>query len=434
MHWIDHLFPNLKRSPTSKMHLVLMYRHVSLILTSVFFLATNHYTSFIFKLSVIVCLYIATLILTNLLRKYIENVIVIKWIIIIETIGLTLLLIPTGGILSPFIWYALNPVLIAASFQSAIVCWGILTIYLSSATFIAFMFFNIKLSTIFEEYSYIYLVSLLTTLLVSLFSGLTKILDEKAKELIQLNEKLTVLNGKYKEALEIVTSLNEDMNNYTAKMVAIEEQNRIANEIHDSVSQRLFGLVYSLHSLQLKSRNISQDELITEFQFLKQTANTTMIELRKAIYSLSLIKKGEQPFLVLVQNYLKEFARLSDIKIDINIKGDETIISSQLKKALYRIILEACGNSVRHGQCKIIRINLVILSNHIELTILDDGIGFNISKLEIKKEKGIGLYNIQSIVKSFGGIFKINEGYEKGTRVYINIPKGDMFMKKVVGS
>ena len=55
-----------------------------------------------------------------------------------ETIGLTLLLLPTGGISSPFIWYALNPVLVAASFLTPLFCWGILAFYLGSATFIAY--------------------------------------------------------------------------------------------------------------------------------------------------------------------------------------------------------------------------------------------------------------------------------------------------------
>ena len=75
------------------------------------------------------------------------------------------------------------------------------------------------------------------------------------------------------------------------QMIVIEEQNRIANEIHDSVSQRLFGIVYSLHSLQAKSQNITREELNQEYQFLSQSANTTIKELRAAIYRL---KFGEE--------------------------------------------------------------------------------------------------------------------------------------------
>ena len=52
------------------------------------------------------------------------------------------------------------------------------------------------------------------------------------------------------------------------QLIIIEEQNRIANEIHDSVSQKLFGIVYSLHSLQIKSEIITKEELDIEYKFL----------------------------------------------------------------------------------------------------------------------------------------------------------------------
>ena len=78
------------------------------------------------------------------------------------------------------------------------------------------------------------------------------------------------------------------------QMLVIEEQNRIANEIHDSVSQRLFGIVYSLHSLQVKSRTMTKEELNEEYQFLSQSANTTIKELRSAIYRLSSVKNRRE--------------------------------------------------------------------------------------------------------------------------------------------
>ena len=41
------------------------------------------------------------------------------------------------------------------------------------------------------------------------------------------------------------------------------------------------------------------------------------------------------------------------IRIDYQLTGDETLLSDELKQALYRIICEACGNAVRHGQCSV---------------------------------------------------------------------------------
>ena len=152
------------------------------------------------------------------------------------------------------------------------------------------------------------------------------------------------------------------------QMVIIEERNRIANEIHDSVSQRLFGIVCSLHSLQAKSREMTTEELNEELQFLSQSASTTLKELRAAIYRLSSTKNGEESLFVRLQTYLDEYARLHAIRIDCQLTGDEATISDALKQALYRIICEACGNAVRHGQCQVIEIRLSLLD---ENTILE---------------------------------------------------------------
>ncbi|WP_342600203.1 ATP-binding protein [Psychrobacillus sp. FSL H8-0483] len=562
MHWTSQVYSFIEKNPSSKPHLVLVYRYISLILTSCFFLLGPPQSPFVFKVGLVVSLGVAAWILTDLQRKYVGNSKVLKTIVLTETIGLTLLLIPTGGIESPFIWYALNPVLAAASFLTPLFCWGVLTFYLSSATFIASSLFRIdNMVTILEENSYIYLVCLLITLLASLFLGLTKELDAKATELMLVNKKLSESNEMYENTLEHIMSLYHLMDNFSAdknpeklttditsslinctqkesaffwlidlhkqksylanttsilnmeeelkkdwhnisqkkesfmdkihdeyfwmkvirtsknvgvvginvssfsevrdtfllnrtfefiaelseimlerihmdkmmdQLIIIEEQNRIANEIHDSVSQKLFGIVYSLHSLQNKSRNISKEELNREYQFLSKIANSTIKELRAAIYRLSSVKKGDKPFLVLLKNYLEEYAKLNDVRIDYQIEGDESFIPHDLKTGLYRVICEACGNAVRHGKCHVMEIRVSLLEEKTLVVIQDDGIGINLHKQEEKKEKGIGLFNMKSIVNSFNGTFSIEGIPGMGTKIQIDIPHVKMLKKQEV--
>jgi NarL family two-component system sensor histidine kinase LiaS len=211
-----------------------------------------------------------------------------------------------------------------------------------------------------------------------------------------------------------------------------EEQNRIANEIHDSVSQRLFGVVYALHNLQVKSRTMTSEELNDEYQFLSQSANTTLKELKAAIYRLSSIKKGKEPFLDRLKIYLEEYSRLVDVRVDYQITGDEALISDELKQALYRIICEACGNAVRHGQCTNIELQLSLLDEKTVLTIQDNGIGINLHTDEGTEEKGIGLFNMQSIVSSFAGTFSIGGLHGFGTAIQIEIPTIKMLKKEQV--
>lgn len=565
MPTVNRFYHLITKNPSSMMSLLFLYRYISLVLTSFLFLLGSQ-SPFVFKLGVVVSLGVAAWILTDLQSRYQGNNHILKAIVLTETIGLTLLLIPTGGISSPFIWYVLNPVLAAASFLTPLFCWGILTFYLGSATLIANrLFLKDDMLNILDEKSYFYLVCLLTTLLVRLFSGLTKELDLKAsllkvqqENLFQVNEKLTETNDKYLETLEHIMSLYQVMDKFSSKkspnklikevtaslikctqsnaaffwlkdinhqnslmanstdnndldidlkkewnnirrnthpfaheinnelywmkiirtsnnvgvlgikvssyseakktfllsrtfeflaelseimleriymdqvmdqMIVIEEQNRIANEIHDSVSQRLFGIVYSLHSLQVKSKNITSEELNHEYQFLSQSANTTMKELRAAIYRLSSVKKGVEPFIVRLKKYLEDYARLNDVEINYQITGDESLISSNLKEELYRIICEACGNAVRHGECNDIQLRLSILADKTVLSIHDDGIGIHSHDEKSIKDKGIGLINMQNIVSSFSGSFSIQGNSGFGTEIQIEIPTIKMLKK-----
>ena len=559
LNWTEYLFPVMKKNPTSKLRLVYLYRSISLFLTSIFYVLVS-FSPFSFKFGVVLSLGIAAWIIGSLQRKYIGNTKILKLIVISETVGLTLLLIPTGGISSPFIWYTLNPVIIAASYLTPVFCWTLVTFYLASATLIAYTLFNsTNMMMILQENSFIYLVCLLITLLARLFSDLTKELDSNANllrmqqiELLNVNKKLVGANEKYQQTIEHIMSLYHIMDNFSYKkgskkliqeistslmkctqsesaffwvsdlqrrnsqmastiynpeletklkeewnsiknrrapfvkelekqlywmkiirtsnnlgilgvkilndddeekkpllfnrtfefvcelseimleriymdrmmdqMVIVEEQNRIANEIHDSVSQRLFGIVYSLHSLPIKSKNLSEEELNQEFLFLSKSANEAMKELRAAIFRLSSIKKGEQPFFLRLSNYFHEYAKLNDIKIDYAVNGDEFLIDAKLKEALYRIICETCGNAVRHGDCKLITVKLIVVENEITLSIQDNGNGIKIDKHKVVKETGIGLKNIKNIVTSYSGYLSINDVNGLGTEIYIAIP------------
>ena len=242
-----------------------------------------------------------------------------------------------------------------------------------------------------------------------------------------------------KNTFEFLTDLSEIMleriylDKIIEQTVIIEEQNRIANEIHDSVSQRLFGIVYSLHGLQAKSRNLSREQLNEEYQFLSQSANLTIKELRSAIFRLSSIKKGEKPFFARLRTYLDDFAKLNDIRIEYQIAGNEINMPTELKQGIYRIISEACGNAVRHGECHVIHVKLELLAEKTILVIQDDGIGINLHENKDTKVKGIGLYNMQNIVRSFDGQFSITQRHQGGTEVIVDIPYTTKIMQEVIG-
>ena len=200
-------------------------------------------------------------------------------------------------------------------------------------------------------------------------------------------------------------------------MLIMEEQNRIANEIHDSVTQRLFSINYSIHGLG-RQKTLSGEEL-GEVLEIKESSCLALQELRNSIYKL-VQQKEERAFQIALKSYLDSISKLNGINIQFNFNGDENLLSLQIKKAINRIIREAAGNAVRHGKCKNLQVELEIGYELVRLKIIDDGIGFELDELN-PKNSGLGLYNMNSLVNSFKGSIKINSKVGSGTEIEIAI-------------
>lgn len=542
-----------------EIRIIYIYRYASWFITSLFYLLGPPKSPLIFKAGVIICLYIAARLITDQYIKFNSSPNTIKTLVLVETIGIALLLVPTGGLDSPFIWYALNPGLVAASLLSPYFCWLNLLFYITTAALTSYYIFNqnrFQLTWLLQDKSYLLLILILVTLVVQLLCKLSKQLSDQAallkkqsEELLRVNERLSesmehimslyqvvedfntvdkphniprtfadyavrltkaplsffwteslgevdgsiVFSGEVKDdikekilygienlweglirrdapckvniadaeyliavvkspsrsygliGIELTESEPDNLlNSYTRQLtflselssvifervnlqkvadhlMIVEEQNRIANEMHDSISQRMFSITCAIHALTVKWNDMPAEELQRQLHMIKDSASTAMQELRSTIYRLSSKKKGEKALFTNIKTYFDSLSRLNGITVNLNMNGEEDLLPFSLKKALYRIICEAAGNSVRHGKCSTIKINLQIDSTYTYLNIKDDGKGFSRENLN-DKNSGLGIYNMQNLVQSFSGSFDIISEIGKGTEIRIKIP------------
>ncbi|MDP5274388.1 sensor histidine kinase [Chengkuizengella axinellae] len=547
--------------------ILIVYRYLSLFFTSIFYLIGTPKSPMLLKLGVIISLSIAALMITKLLLLYQDNKPFIRSMVLIESFGIVLILIPTQGVESSFIWYALNPVMVAASYLSPLFCWFTLMMYMCASTLITFNFFNslgLKITNLIIENSYLYLVLILSTIAVQLFSNFTRELHDQAillkkqrQKLIFTNQKLQKANQKTNEAIKHVMSLyqivesftsQKNLNNflkvvtdYTVKLtktpcsfiitkqidteefsfeirgneskkykgqiqiiheiqsnwnkhqkntnmvevtllkrkfsiisiqsskhevlIGIEnqnivhddltpyqrelvflsklckvvlerihleevtyqllisgEQNRIANEIHDNISQRLFSIVYALHALSKNLDKMSTEQIKKDFQFIIQSTNEANKELRSTIYNLSSKKRGENLFEAKIKTYLEALEKLNHIEVDYHFFGDEQTIPVYIKNIIYRLICESTGNATRHGLCSKLGVYIHI-NQQIYIEIKDNGKGFKIIGNHSNKNAGIGIYNMKSLVHSLGGTIDFQSQINQGTQIQITIPQ-----------
>lgn len=200
-----------------------IYRYTSWFFTSVFYLTLYRGGSAAFKLAVVLSLLIAAKIATDIYVKHYNNYSIVEVTILSETFGIMLLLIPTAGISSPFMWYALNPVLVAACFLAPYFCWLNLGLYLIMSALITYFFFlnTSTLSQLLYDNLYLMLVFVLITLLVQFLSLLTKKLKHQTyvltyqKEQLELfNNQLVITNKRYEQSIDHIMSLYKLIENF----------------------------------------------------------------------------------------------------------------------------------------------------------------------------------------------------------------------------
>jgi signal transduction histidine kinase len=227
-------------------------------------------------------------------------------------------------------------------------------------------------------------------------------------------------------AISIERNISEQ---FADRMLLVEEQKRIANEMHDSISQNLFSIVYGLDVI-VKKVDYLPAEHRQALCTIRDAASQTARELRMLIYRLSPRHRGDSTFVQEISNYLDGLGTLNEVYIEFNQTGREEYLTSPMRRAFYRIIKEATGNAVRHGKCSALTVTLEMGPYCSSLKVADNGRGFDISLYKETDESGkLGLVNMRELAFSLQGTFNIESTIGQGTVVTCSVPASPVSQK-----
>ncbi|MCP9766444.1 hypothetical protein EGI22_00900 [Lacihabitans sp. LS3-19] len=207
---------------------------------------------------------------------------------------------------------------------------------------------------------------------------------------------------------------NLEINNQKRLISAKEiERQRIAKELHDSVGSQLTVVSTSLDNafylfekqklVPEKLENIS-GEVRLAAQSLRDTiwatynSEITVLELKSRI-----------------QEFIKKFGDDNNFKVELDITGDEIILTPIEGLNLFRIVQESLNNIQKYAKASIVKIEGSFDINSISLNISDNGIGFEIN--EENRGNSFGLNNMKIRAEEIGGELKIESELTKGTKV-----------------
>ena len=195
-----------------------------------------------------------------------------------------------------------------------------------------------------------------------------------------------------------------------------KEKNELGNELHDNINQILATVKIYLGMAKPKEKTSEDIDLVGQsYDYL----NIAMEEIRKLTHSLVAPSLGNKGIHESLNKLIEEINATRDFKVAL---VDEMEKKQPLddKKALmlYRITQEQMNNINKYAQAKNVIVHLKEKDAHLELSITDDGVGFDTTK----KANGIGLKNIQSRVEFYSGKINIISSPGKGCKMELSIP------------
>jgi two-component system NarL family sensor kinase len=210
------------------------------------------------------------------------------------------------------------------------------------------------------------------------------------------------------------------------RLAAVEERNRIAREIHDTLAQGLAGIALQLETADAhlqEEQGAGEGELAQAQRAVEQAlalAHANLEQARRSVMDLRAAPlEGRTLAEALVE--LCQERSTEGLRVKAEIRGANGPLPGRIEMGLYRIAQEALTNAVRHASARHITVRLATLPTEVRMAVEDDGIGFDYANVG---EGRFGLIGMNERARLLGGTFDLRSSAGEGTRIRVIVPLG----------
>lgn len=244
--------------------------------------------------------------------------------------------------------------------------------------------------------------------------NLNKEIKETENRIIQLETVLNILNQQ-KSQIDIGLNILE---------LQEQDRQRIARDLHDSTVQNLTSLI---HKCELSTKFVDIDPVRTRLELLtiSNTLKSVINEIREIIFNLKPMSLDDLGLIMTIERFINQLMNHHDIEIKLKYNEERNDILPVINLSIFRIIQEACNNAIKHANAKCIEIDIKYDENHINITIKDDGKGFDTNEIKDRITQdytGCGLSIMKERVYLLSGTLDIQSKINKGTIINISVP------------
>lgn len=243
--------------------------------------------------------------------------------------------------------------------------------------------------------------------------------DESNKELEKIRQQMEQIQEKVRIQTEHAQRMATDRavdREKSLQEVVVQERNRLARELHDSVSQQMFAA--SMMMSAINDSNPPEDSTMKrQLQMVEKMIHQSQLEMRALLLHLRPVALKGKTLKAGVEELLDEL--IQKVPMEVDWKVEAFFVDKGVEDQLFRILQESISNTLRHAKATALQVILIERDETVILRVVDNGIGFDIEKV---KTSSYGMQNMRERAYEVGGTFKVISLPNEGTRLEVKVP------------
>lgn len=203
-----------------------------------------------------------------------------------------------------------------------------------------------------------------------------------------------------------------------AQLKLQEERLRISRDLHDNIGAEL---TYISSVIDQKAFGMKDPEEKREYERLSDSSRSAMSQLRETIWAIKTEEITIDKFTAKLNELSRKYSEGLGVKLSIAQSGENYMLPPAKVINLFRVCQEAINNAIKYSGCTEIRIELNAESNLLNMSIVDNGNGFDIATTKT----GYGLQNMRERIEEVGGSYNLKSKSSEGTSISVSLPLRD---------
>jgi NarL family two-component system sensor histidine kinase LiaS len=227
--------------------------------------------------------------------------------------------------------------------------------------------------------------------------------DTSADEIGQLGRHLNLMAEQIQNLLQA-----------RQELATLEERNRLARDLHDSVKQQVFATTMTLgaaEALWERDPEAAREKVAQALALCRQAQQ----ELSGLIHELRPVALEDKGLATALREYVEDWSRQTGIEASTDVNGQRTL-PLEVEQALFRVAQEALANVAKHSHAGRVQVSLSHPGDDVVLQVSDDGHGFAPSSAI---GRGMGLHSMRERVAALGGELEVDSKPGEGTRLAV---------------